>query len=155
MKMTLYFFIGLFGTMLNAQDTDKIQVRQTIDEFFKAFHAQDSIAIRNTVHTDVLLQTIGSTKEGKPIVRTENFDDFVKSIVSIPDSINFQERLTSYNIQIDGPMANAWTSYEFWLNNEFHHCGVNSFQLFHEADAWKIIYLIDTRRKENCSTLPE
>jgi hypothetical protein len=55
-----------------------------------------------------------------------------------------------YNIQIDGAMANAWTSYEFWVNGSFSHCGVNSFQLFKDEGAWKIIYLIDTRRKEGC-----
>lgn len=51
-------------------------------------------------------------------------------------------------------MANAWTNYEFWLNDEFHHCGVNSFQLLKEDDIWKIIYLVDIRRVEDCKPQP-
>ncbi len=47
-------------------------------------------------------------------------------------------------------MANVWAPYEFYLNNDFSHCGVNSFQLFFDGIQWKIIYLIDTRRKQGC-----
>ncbi|UWX56421.1 hypothetical protein NYZ99_09635 [Maribacter litopenaei] len=55
-----------------------------------------------------------------------------------------------YSIQIDGAMANAWTPYEFRINDNFSHCGVNSFQMVKLEGEWKIIYLIDTRRKEGC-----
>ncbi len=47
-------------------------------------------------------------------------------------------------------MANVWAPYEFYLNNDFSHCGVNYFQLFFDGIQWKIIYLIDTRRKQGC-----
>ena len=155
MKLPLFFIFGLMNLVALAQTEDELHVKQTIIEFFEAFHAQDSIAIKQTVYPTILLQTIGVDKEGKPVLKTENFDDLVKSITSIPDSTNFQERILSYSIQIDGNMANAWTPYEFWINNEFHHCGVNSFQLFRQENFWKIIYLIDTRRKSDCSVLQE
>jgi hypothetical protein len=96
------------------------------------------------------MQTIGSDAEGAKKVKTENFDRFIQSIISIPDTTKFQERLMSFTIQVDGAMANAWTPYEFWVNDAFSHCGVNSFQLFKEGEQWKIIYLIDTRRKVDC-----
>ena len=136
-------------TILCAQ-TPKEEVKNTVKDFFKSFHAQDSVGMQKTVHDDVVLQTIGAGKDGVQRIRTENFDDLIRSITSIPDSVKFEERILDYSVQIDGAMANAWTPYEFWLNNEFHHCGVNSFQLFKEAGTWKIIYLIDTRRREGC-----
>lgn len=98
---------------------------------------------------------MGKTMEGIERLENENFNDFIKAITSIPDSVNFQERLVNYSIQIDGPMANAWTPYEYRLNGKFHHCGVNSFQLIKEGTSWKIIYLIDTRRKLGCSNETE
>ena len=155
MKLPLFFIFGLMNLVALAQTEEELQVKQTIIEFFDAFHAQDSIAIKNTVYPSILLQTIGVNKEGKSVLKTENFTDLVESIISIPDTTNFQERIMSYSIQIDGNMANAWTPYEFWINNQFHHCGVNSFQLFREENRWKIIYLIDTRRKSDCSVLSE
>jgi hypothetical protein len=137
--------------LVSAQNNDEIAVKQTVDNFFEAFHAQDSIIMKKVVRSDIVLQTIGLDSEGKQRLKTENINDLINSIISIPDSINFQERLTDYTIQIDGAMANVWTPYEFWLDNEFHHCGVNSFQLFKDTNDWKIIYLIDTRRKEGCN----
>jgi hypothetical protein len=155
MKIPLFFIFGFMNLVALAQTEEELQVKKSIIEFFDAFHAKDSIAMKKMVYSSILLQTIGVNNEGKSVLKTENFDDLVKSIISIPDSTNFQERIKSYSIQTDGNMANAWTPYEFWINNEFHHCGVNSFQLFREENMWKIIYLIDTRRKSDCSALSE
>ncbi|MEH6618118.1 nuclear transport factor 2 family protein [Maribacter arcticus] len=155
MKILLFFIFGLMNLVALAQTEEELQVKKSIIEFFDAFHAKDSIAMKKMVYPSILLQTIGVNNEGKSVLKTENFDDLVKSIISIPDSTNFQERIKSYSIQTDGNMANAWTPYEFWINNEFHHCGVNSFQLFREENMWKIIYLSDTRRKSDCSALSE
>ncbi len=136
--------------MLSGQDNQEQEVRQTIMRFFEGFHKQDSLIMKSVIGPDPILQTLGRNKEGITEIRSESFDRLVQAIVSIPDTVKFEERIKSYQISIDGPMANAWTPYEFWLNEEFSHCGVNSFQLFHDGSAWKIIYLIDTRRRENC-----
>tara|TARA_R110002049_G_scaffold130016_4_gene288125 strand:+ start:471 stop:929 length:459 start_codon:yes stop_codon:yes gene_type:complete len=146
--VTCFTLLLVFG--LQAQHGEEEKVKNTIDTFFKAFHQQDSTAIKETVSKDIVLQTIGKNADGTEVVKTENFDHFLRSIVAIPTTTKFEEKIKSYNIQIDGPMANAWTSYEFWVNGTFSHCGVNSFQLFKQEGSWKIIYLIDTRRKEGC-----
>ena len=52
-------------------------------------------------------------------------------------------------------MASVWTPYEFYFNGTFSHCGANSFQLFKEDNQWKIIFLVDIRRRENCKALKE
>ncbi len=140
----------LFSTLNITAQSEEMAVQKTIETFFDGFHKQDSTIMKQTVTEDPILQTIGKNKEGETLVRTDKFDKLIKSIVSIPDSVQFQEKLLSFNIQIDGAMANAWTPYEFWLNDKFHHCGVNSFQLFNDGSGWKIIYLIDTRRREGC-----
>ena len=150
MKKIICFSLLLSSMLATAQNSSESDVKQTIESFFKAFHAQDSVSLNKAVHTKIVLQTIGTSESGQPLLKSENYRDFIKSIVSIPDSVHFEERIVDYSIQIDGPMANAWTTYEFWLNEEFHHCGVNSFQLLKDNDAWKIIYLIDTRRVEDC-----
>jgi hypothetical protein len=134
----------------NAQNNEEKMVKKTIEAFFEAFHQQDSMAIRETVSKDIVLQTIGKDADGREVVKTDEFNHFLKSIVAIPATTKFEEKIKSYNIQIDGAMANAWTDYEFWVNDSFSHCGVNSFQLFNDQGSWKIIYLIDTRRKEGC-----
>jgi hypothetical protein len=143
-----FFFFSLFP--LTAQDSEQEAIKKTISDFFEGFHEQDSLMIKKTVGENIILQTVGTDSLGNNRVRTEVFSDFLKSIVGIPRTTLFQEVIKGFSIQVDGPMANAWTPYEFLLNGSFHHCGVNSFQLVKEQDRWKIIYLIDTRRKVGC-----
>ncbi len=143
----------LFLTFMNltAQENQETKVRQTIETFFKGFHTKDTLLIKETVSKEIIVQSIGADKDGKATVRTEDFSRFLNSIASIPDSVDFQEKIQSFNIQTDGTMANAWTPYEFWYNGTLSHCGVNSFQLFKNGSDWQIIYLIDTRRREDCN----
>ncbi|MGB5498217.1 MAG: nuclear transport factor 2 family protein [Maribacter sp.] len=150
MKPILLFLLLLGSMNVLAQASDEVKVQKTIEAFFDGFHKQDSLLIKQTVSDGIISQTIGQNKDGTTVVKTEDFGNFLKSIVSIPDSVNFQEKILSFNIQVDGAMANAWTPYEFWYKDAFSHCGVNSFQLFKEGTDWKIIYLIDTRRKKGC-----
>tara|TARA_R110002167_G_scaffold91083_3_gene244980 strand:- start:1287 stop:1742 length:456 start_codon:yes stop_codon:yes gene_type:complete len=135
---------------ISAQKSDKESVQECIETFFNGFHQQDSTIVKQTVWEGIVLQTIATDSVGNNVVDTEDFSAFIKSIVGIPKTTRFQEVIKGFTIQIDGPMANAWTPYEFRVNDAFHHCGVNSFQLVKQGQEWKIVYLIDTRRKTGC-----
>ena len=151
MKNTLNVILCLVIFNLSAQDSEKAVVQKTIETFFDGFHNKDSIQIKKTVSSDIVLQTISQDESGNTLVKTQDFSGFLKSIVGIPNTTKFEEVIKDYAIQIDGPLANAWIFYEFRIDDSFHHCGVNSFQLVNDSDkGWQIIYLIDTRRKENC-----
>ncbi len=150
MRLISLLLFSFLITVTSAQETEELKVENAIKTFFQGFHRQDSTAIRAAANGAIRMQTIGKNKQGEDSVRTVLFDDFVRSIVQIPDSVHFEERILSYKIQVDGSMAHAWTPYEFWFNEKFSHCGVNSFQLFKEGDTWKILSIMDTRRKEGC-----
>lgn len=149
MKTIVTICMICFGFTAFSQNSE-IEVKNAVETFFVGFHEQDSTIINQVVTKDIILQSIGRTKDGKATVRNEDFNQFITSIVSIPKDQKFEEKILSFNIQIDGNLANVWTPYEFWFNGAFSHCGVNSFQLVKMDDVWKIVYLIDTRRKENC-----
>ena len=149
---TITFLIALLiSSSLFAQKSDEADVKNTVVKFFDAFHKQDSVVINALVSKDITLQSIGKNREGVTQLNTQEFSAFLKSIVSIPKDQKFEEKLLDFKIQIDGDMANAWTPYEFWFNDKFSHCGVNSFQLAKLEGTWKIIYLVDTRRREGCN----
>ncbi|WP_230406374.1 hypothetical protein [Flavobacterium fluviale] len=95
----------------------------------------------------MILQSISESFSKGNKLSDETTKEFYKSIVSIPLNVKFQEKILNSNIQIDGTMAHVWAPYEFYINDKLSHTGVNTFTLFKEKDIWKIIYLIDTRRK--------
>lgn len=140
----------ILSTGVMAQDAQKEELKQVVDLFFKGLQNGDTLSIKKTLADRVVLQTAYKNKEGESILRTEDMNRFIKSVGGKnPDDI-WEEHLLSYSIQVDGNMANVWTPYEFYFNKNFSHCGVNSFQLFHDGTDWKIIYLIDTRRRSRC-----
>lgn len=150
MKSITTLLVCLLSLGVFAQTPEETAVKNTIDAFFTAFHKQDTITLKSMVTKDIVLQSIGKNREGNIRLNTSEFDQFITSIASIPKDKKFEEKLLGYEIKIDGPMANAWTPYEFWFDGNFSHCGVNSFQLIKENDAWKIFYLVDTRRRVGC-----
>lgn len=137
----LFLFLGLVS---NAQKQD---VQKCIDVFFEGFHKKDTLKLKSVCGDKVILQSISESKTKGNKLSNESAEEFYKSIASIPANFKFQEKILSCNIQIDGAMAHVWAPYEFYLNDKLSHSGVNTFTLFREKDNWKIIYLIDTRRK--------
>ena len=150
MKKVFLVLLVLYSISIQSQ-TDEIKaIHGVIESFFEGFHAQDTMKMRSLTLDGIRLQSIGADEEGETRLRTDDFDRFLEGLVTIPKERNFQEKLNSFNIQVDGAMANVWTAYEFWIDGRLSHCGVNSFHLINEGEGWKIIYLIDTRRRTGC-----
>ncbi|RZN82881.1 MAG: nuclear transport factor 2 family protein [Winogradskyella sp.] len=146
--LTLCFMFSTF-----AQTSEEDKVKQTIIDFFDAFHKQDTVKLKSMAKGNINMQSISVNREGKTRLDENDYEKFIKSIAGIPKDKKFEEKLLDFNIKIDGKMANAWTPYEFWFDGNFSHCGVNSFQLVKEDNDWKIIYLVDTRRRQGCKAL--
>jgi hypothetical protein len=151
MRYLLSVVMICIGMNIHSQDEEIKNVKNTINTFFEAFHKQDTTAMRTMVKGDILMQSVSVNKEGHTVLNENSYNDFLRNIASIPEDRKFEEKLLDFSIQVDGKMANAWTPYEFWYMEQLSHCGVNSFQLIKEVDSWKIIYLIDTRRREGCN----
>lgn len=135
----------LSSTLFLAQTSDEDAVKSTVNQLFSGMKNSDSAFIKKTFSNNAILQTITKTGE----VKTESINDFSISI-SKAEKQSLEERITFSNILIDGNLASVWTPYEFYYKGQFSHCGVNSFQLVKSNNEWKIQYIIDTRRKENC-----
>ncbi|NNT72279.1 nuclear transport factor 2 family protein [Flavobacterium sp. IMCC34852] len=143
MRNTLFSLLMLFGFSGQAQN---IEVQKTIETFFEGFHAKDTVKIKSICSEKLILQSISESPKGNKFSE-ESPKEFYVSMATIPAEVKFEEKILSYNIQVDGTMAHAWTPYEFYINGKLSHKGVNAFTLFKEANGWKIVHLIDTRRK--------
>ncbi|WP_281865729.1 nuclear transport factor 2 family protein [Flavobacterium sp. GSB-24] len=141
------YFILFFLLLCIYSNAQKQEVQKSIDVFFDGFHQRDSMKIKSVCADKMILQSISESSSKGNKLSDESTKEFYKSIASIPLNIKFQEKILNSNIQIDGTMAHVWAPYEFYINDKLSHTGVNTFTLFKEKDIWKIIYLIDTRRK--------
>jgi hypothetical protein len=96
------------------------------------------------------MQSIKIDNNGNPIVQTGSLNDF-SSFVGKQKKGAADERIKIESIKIDADLATVWTPYQFYYQEKFSHCGVNTFTLVRQKGEWKINYIIDTRRKDNCN----
>ena len=148
--LILSFLLTMVSQQSFAQtNAEEIAVKATINQLFDGMRKSDTTMIRGAFAVKNTMETIAKNKEGKFIVRTESVNSFIKSI-GTPHPEMYDERIVFTKVLIDANLASVWTDYKFYVGDKFSHCGVNSFQLFKGEDGWKIIYIIDTRRKDDC-----
>ncbi|MFN3759705.1 MAG: nuclear transport factor 2 family protein [Algoriphagus aquaeductus] len=124
-------------------------VEEVIRSLFEGMKSKNAEQVAAAFYTEGLMQTVQAKPEGST-VGSNSVADFVKRIATTPAETTLDERILDYQVKVDGTLASAWTPYRFYVNGNFSHCGVNSFQLVKMAEGWKIVYIIDTRRKEPC-----
>ena len=147
-----YFVILLtiLASFTNAQSqTAEDSVKTVINNMFAAMKNADGAMLKNIFSDSIIFQTIARTKGGVMIVKTESPAGFMEQISNAAPGA-LEERISFETVKVDGPLAIAWTPYNFYYNGQFSHCGVNSFQLVRFDGVWKIQYIIDTRRKQGC-----
>ena len=149
------FIIGslILSQIVYSQDTmdsNQQKAKELILEFFEGFHEGDTAKIAKTIDPNLSMLTIAKDKKG--IIKTvkTDFNKFLGAIHNRPKEQKWLEKLLSFKIDANNQIAQVWTPYEFYVNDQFSHCGVNVFQLFNDGDNWKIIAIADTRNREGC-----
>ena len=140
----LLLLILFFGNLSFAQQTSNSEIEKPIRNLFLGMKNADATLLKSAFSDSAILQTI--TKDG---VKTEKIEDFVSSVSKMQKN-DLDERINIEAIHVDGNLASVFTPYSFYFKGELSHCGANSFQLVKQNDEWKIQYIIDTRRKDNC-----
>jgi hypothetical protein len=131
-----------------AAQKDQQQVIDAIDQFFQGMREGDSTKVSEVLSPKATLLTVVEN-EGKVMLPQVSVERFLTAVASPHDAV-WDERIDSYDVDIDDRLASVWTPYEFYLGPEFSHCGVNAFQLYKTYKGWKIISITDTRRTDNC-----
>ncbi|WP_312079123.1 nuclear transport factor 2 family protein [Chryseobacterium sp.] len=130
-----------------AQQNSNTEIEKPIRDLFLAMKNADAVLIKSVFTETAVLETI--TDEG---VKPQNISSFIGQ-VSKTQKNDLDERISIEAIHSDGNLASVFTPYSFYFKGKLSHCGANSFQLVKQNGEWKIQYLIDTRRKDNCKEI--
>jgi hypothetical protein len=148
--MKLLTMLLLLVTVNGFTQTAEDSVKQTISNMFQGMKSADRALLQSVFADRALLQTVIKDKQSGAIsVRNEPIRNFIEQISKLPKDAA-DERITFDMVKVDADLASVWTPYQFYYQGKFSHCGVNSFQLVRINGSWKIQYIIDTRRKDNC-----
>ena len=140
--LTLAAFSG------RAQSTED-SVKAAVNLLFTGMKNADPATIRRSFADSAILQTITANATGKTVAPLETVEDFAAHVGKMAKG-DADERISFGAVRIDGPLAIVWAPYSFFYKGTFNHCGVDSFQLLLVDGVWKIVYVIDTRRKNGC-----
>ena len=135
------------------QPSEEASITEVINKLFTGMQNHDTVMVRSAFGDKVTLATVVRNREGKHVLRLEEFGAFIK-LIGQPSSEPPIEEIWNLKIQIDGAFAQAWCDYAFYVGKKFSHCGVDAFQLIKTPEGWKIFNIADTRRREGCN-VPE
>jgi len=145
MNKIVVFFLLISISGFGQQNKD---IEKPIRNLFLGMKNADPELVKSTFTENAVLQTI--TKDGT--VKSDSIQDFIVSVSKFPKG-DLDERIIIEAAHTDGNLASVFTPYSFYLKGKLSHCGANSFQLVKQNNEWKIQYIIDTRRKDNCKEI--
>jgi hypothetical protein len=155
MILTSLIAMGFVMTVHGQKDQvtgDNESVQNVIVTLFDGMREADSAKVSSAFRKDVTMYTSFTSKEGDLMVEKGKLESFLKAVGTPHDEI-WDERIWNTKILIDGGIAQVWTDYAFYIGEQFSHCGVDAFHLVKEPSGqWKIVHLMDTRRKNDCKT---
>ena len=148
---TLVFLTGLFvfsrPIHAYAESGDREAILVLMDKAFAAVRSSnpdDWRAIQLAAGTTLSFRPGPEERPEELEMRMTNNEDFIADLQ--PDGHEYLERWTAQpTILIRGPIAVIWGEYEFWIDGEFSHCGVDSADLVKINGEWKIVNKIFQR----------
>ena len=147
--LTVIFLVNCSAIAQNSSQSEQEKINAVINQIFDGMRTKDTSMVSAQFTSNATLKSVGFDDENQPFVKDASIQKWLDAIIQPRPEI-FDERIYQVQILVDDYLATAWTPYEFYLSDQFSHCGVNMFQLIKRHDEWKVFAIIDTRRKENC-----
>jgi hypothetical protein len=147
-KIKFICFIFIFSYFkLFSQDVDNQKlIKNVVNQFFEGMKKGDSTLAKKAFYKEASLTTVTNKKDGSLSVQKENIVELFNAI-GTPHKEIWDERLLTWDIRIDEPLANVICDYAFYVDEKFSHSGVDIFQMVKTNDGWKILSIADTRHK--------
>lgn len=131
---------------VDAQNSER-DVVQVVERLFEGMRTRDTTMMRSTFHSTARMY--GKNQNGE--ITASSPDGFITSVGGTARMLD--EKIFDPVVHIDGDVASVWTYYTLHVDEEFSHCGIDTFIMINTTDGWKIVSLADTRRRENCTQM--
>ncbi len=143
-------FLGLSPASAAAQSEEE-QVLGVVQQFFSSMTAQDTAAARSIMLLEGVYFGVREDSAGVHVT-SNTHRRYLQRLPTGEDE--FVERMWEATVMIHGRIAMVWTPYDFHIDGEFSHCGVDSFSLVKTEEGWKISGIIYTVERTDCADSP-
>ncbi len=131
---------------------DEEEVLAAVQRFFDTMPARDVEGARSVLDPEGDFVSVRRDETGHRVVRRAPNADYLERLPALNET--YLERLWNAEVRIHGPIATVWAPYDFYIDDQFSHCGVDAFQLLKTDDGWMITGGIYTVEQEGCPESP-
>jgi hypothetical protein len=153
--LTIPFFL-FQASSVNGASNEREAILAVMENAFAAVRSNnpdDWRAIQLQEGTTLSFRPHPDGQPEKLEMRISNNEEFIADLK--PDGREYIERWTEGpTVLIRGPIAVVWGEYEFWIDGEFSHCGVDSVDLVKVGGEWKVANFMWTVERNGCPTAP-
>jgi hypothetical protein len=134
-----------------ATSVDEQAVLDTVQRFFDAMADRDVDSTSEVVFSEGRFFSIRE-EDGVKVIRSFTNQEYMEGLADREP--NVVERMWDPEVRIHGGVATVWTPYDFYLDGEFHHCGIDAFDLVNDGTGWKITGGVYTVETSGCAQSP-
>lgn len=135
----------LAATAVPAQD--EAGALAAVEQVFEGMRTADPDMVRSVFADDARFAVLADA-DGRSAIRGQAVDSWIEAIGD--SGGRWDEQVYDLDVRVDGTMASVWAPYTFYLDGSISHCGINSIELLHDGEGWKVTQISDTRRREGC-----
>jgi hypothetical protein len=142
----LTLFLLVPRLVFSQNDEEKIHV--LVQQFFDVIGKKDSIAYHALFLKDGYRYTWSQRKDS---IVTSGSSAFAKPTFQAKVKYKEVMRPEGVKIEIHKNIAMAWVPYDFFVNDQFSHCGVDVFTYMKTRQGWKIAVIAYSVERDGCS----
>lgn len=140
------------GIPTQQRTDDETAVLMAVQQFFETMTARDSAGARAVLDPAGDFVSVRWSDDGERIVRRSSNETYLDGLDGQPET--YLERMWEPEIRVHGPIATVWSRYDFHVDGQFSHCGVDAFQLLLTEAGWTITGGTYTVERAGCPESP-
>lgn len=150
-RLTSLLLMCVLALSTFAQESDEEAILQVAQQIMDGINQKDGDLIRQVMMPEGILFST-TDRDGTNRAYFTSAEDFASQVTNSTDE--YHERLFDATVLVQKGVALVWAPYDFHLNGEFTHCGVDTVSLVKTEEGWKAVSLTYTVETEGCPDRP-
>lgn len=131
---------------------EETAVLVAVQQFFETMTGKDPAGAREVLDPEGDFVSVRWSEDGERIVRRSSNQAYLDGLEG--EAEVYLERMWDSEVRVHGPIATVWTPYDFHIDGQFSHCGVDVFQLLLTEAGWTITGGTYTVERVGCPESP-
>ncbi len=140
-----------FPAFASGQTGEEAMVRRAAESVLLALSAGDTATLAGLLMPEAMIYSVREGGAG-PVLGSRTRTSFLEGIGG--DDRELLERMWNPTVLVRDEVATVWTAYDFHLEGEFSHCGVDVFTFLKGVDGWKVASITYSVVREDCPPSP-